>query len=83
MSAQGTPAHDGLREGCPGETRRDTRPLPQQTASLREAHGAALPPGAPATARADAVFRRMITRGVPVVLARELTLDPAFAAASR
>ena len=33
-----TAPHPGLREGCPGEGARDTRPLPAQMASLREAN---------------------------------------------
>lgn len=83
MAAVGTSAHAGLREGCPGETAVDSRPLARQTASLRAAGAAALPPGVPAGGRAEAVFRRMITRGVPVPVAVRLTADPLFAAAVR
>ncbi|MCL4674582.1 MAG: hypothetical protein KJZ59_00765 [Pararhodobacter sp.] len=75
--------HAGLREGCPGETARDTRPLPAQTASLRAANAAPLPPGIDAGTRAETVFRRMITRGVPVALAATLVQSDDFAAATR
>ncbi|MCB1388726.1 MAG: hypothetical protein H6898_17230 [Rhodobacter sp.] len=83
MAATGAPADPGLREGCPGETARDARPLSRQTASLRAATGAALPPSVAAGTRAEAVFRRMLTRGVPVSVALRLVDDPAFAAAVR
>jgi hypothetical protein len=83
MAAGGSPAHDGLRDGGPGIEARDTRPLPQQTASLRAAAGADLPAGIAANSRADQVFRRMITRGVPVSIASALTQDPVFDAAAR
>lgn len=83
MAAAGSPAHDGLSEGCPGVTARDTRPLARQTSSLREAGQAALPPGVTPGTRAEAVFRRAITRGVPVSLAIRLTEDPLFAEAAR
>ncbi len=83
MAAAGSPAHDGLLEGCPGSTARDTRPLARQTASLREGGQAALPPGVAQGSRGEAVFRRMITRGVPVSLAIRLTADPLFAEAAR
>jgi len=83
MAAAGSPAHDGLSEGCPGTEARDTRPLSRQTASLREAGQAALPPAVTPGTRAEAVFRRMITRGVPVSLAIRLTEDPLFAEAAR
>lgn len=83
MAAAGNPAHDGLLEGCPGSTARDTRPLARQTASLRDGGQAALPPGVTQGSRGEAVFRRMITRGVPVSLASQLTADPLFAEAAR
>ncbi|WP_127105487.1 hypothetical protein [Pararhodobacter zhoushanensis] len=83
LAANGTPAHDGLTEGCPGVAARDTRPLPEQLASLRAANAAALPPAMQAGTRAEAVYRRMITRGVPVSLALHLTSDPLFSAAAR
>lgn len=79
----GGQAPPGLTEGCPGTTARDTRPLAQQTASVRAANAAALPPGLVAGTRAEAVFRRMITHGVPPELAAALTADPAFAQAAR
>ncbi|PTW98924.1 hypothetical protein [Pararhodobacter aggregans] len=83
MAAAGNAAHDGLLEGCPGSTARDTRPLARQTASLRDGGQAALPPGVARGSRGEAVFRRMITRGVPVSLAIRLTADPLFAEAAR
>ncbi len=83
MTASGTPAHDGLAEGCPGVTARDTRPLPRQMESLRAATAAGLPAGIAPGSRAEAVFRRLLTRGVPPELAVRLTADPAFAAATR
>ena len=83
MAAAGQPAHDGLREGCPGVTARDTRPLAQQTASTRTAVAAPLPATVAAGSRAEIVFRRMITRGVPVPVASALTASDAFARASR
>lgn len=83
MAAAGNPAHDGLLEGCPGSTARDTRPLARQTASLRDGGQATLPPGVTQGSRGEAVFRRMITRGVPVSLATQLTADPLFAEAAR
>ncbi len=83
MAAQGIPAHDGLREGCPGVTARDTRPLRQQTASLRAATAASPPVIIPADTRADTVFRRMITRGVPPAIAAALVSHPEFMTATQ
>ena len=79
----GENSHPGLTEGCPGNTARDTRPLARQTASLRAANAAALPSGLTAGTRAEGVFRRMITRGVPPDLAAALTSDPAFERAAQ
>ena len=83
MATTGTPAHTGLSEGCPGITARDTRPLAQQTASLRTANAAALPPRVAPGGRAEDVFRRMITRGVPASIAADLATSDAFARAIR
>lgn len=77
-----TAPHPGLREGCPGMEARDTRPLPAQMASLREANAAALPAGIAPGSRAETVFRRLITRGVPAGIAAGLTARPEFAQAS-
>ncbi|PWE28134.1 hypothetical protein C4N9_12335 [Pararhodobacter marinus] len=82
IGAAGQTAPSGLREGCPGVSARDTRALDEQMASLRAATGAPLPPGVQPGSRAETVYRRMITRGVPVSLARQLTGDPLFAIAS-
>ncbi|WP_417587710.1 hypothetical protein [Pararhodobacter oceanensis] len=83
MEAAGQPAHDGLTEGCPGTTATDSRPLSQQSAATRAAVAAALPAGVEAGSRAELLFRRMITRGVPLSVASALTSSEAFAAASR
>lgn len=83
MAAAATPASPGLTEGCPGSTERDTRPLDAQTAALRAANAAPLPAGLEPGGRADQVFRRMITRGVPVAIATALAQEPVFAAAAR
>lgn len=80
---QMTAPHPGLREGCPGTQARDTRPLPDQMASLRAANAAALPPGLAPASRAETVFRRLITRGVPPAIAAQLAGTPEFAVASR
>ena len=83
MEAAGQTAHPGLREGCPGVSAADNRDLDTQMASLRAATGAPLPPSLQAGTRAETVYRRMITRGVPVSLAGHLTGDPLFAIAAR
>lgn len=83
MAEAGSPAHDGLREGCPDTTARDTRPLAQQTASLRAAVAVAPPAGVLPGSRADQVFRRMITRGVPPHIATALAQERVFTAAAR
>lgn len=75
--------HAGVAEGCPGIGARDTRPLAEQTASLRAAHAAALPAGVVPGSRGEAVFRRLITRGVSPAQAAGLSADPLFAAAAR
>ncbi|MFN3647533.1 MAG: hypothetical protein ACK4S2_13635 [Gemmobacter sp.] len=64
--------------GCPGhEGRRDAMPLAAQSAALRVANAAALPPvvaaAGPAAARA---YRRMISRGVPEDVAAGLAQGP-------
>ena len=78
MATQGLNVHEGLREGCSGVTAVDTRPLPAQTASLRAATAAGLPAGVQAGSRAEVVFRRMITRGVPPAISASLTNEPDF-----
>lgn len=82
-AAMGAAAHDGLLEGCPGVAARDTRPLSQQTASLRAANAAPLPASITPGTRADTVFRRMITRGVPPALATTLATSEEFTAATQ
>lgn len=83
MTLQGLAVHEGLSEGCPGTSARDTRPLPVQSASTRAANAAPLPAGLAAGSRAEAVFRRMITRGVPVTIATALVATDGFRRASR
>ena len=79
-----TPWPDVLA-GCPGHARlRPVMTLPQMSAATRAANAAALPDSARGLGpRADLVFRRMITRGVPPDVARALVSHPAFAAAVR
>jgi hypothetical protein len=83
MAEQGSTPPDGLLQGCPGVTATDTRPLAQQTASLRAANAAPLPETLPAGSRAETVFRRMITRGVPPALATSLVTSAEFTAATQ
>ena len=78
MTAQGAPPHAGLREGCTGVAAVDARPLPAQTATLRAAMAAELPAGVRPGSRAETVYRRLITRGVPVDVAAALTGTPDF-----
>lgn len=70
--------HAGLLEGCPGVEARDTRPLRVQTASLRAAAQAELPANVEAGSHGEVVFRRMITRGVPVPVAADLATSREF-----
>lgn len=83
MSSQGSLAPEGLRDGCPGVSARDIRPLAQQTASLRTANAANLPATVIAGTRAEIVFRRMITRGVPPEIAAALAASEEFTAATQ
>lgn len=58
--------------------------LRQMSDATRAANAATLPPAASALGpRADLIFRRMITRGVPVPVAEAMTTTPAFAAATQ
>lgn len=74
--------HVGLTDGCPGTEARDTRPLAAQMASLRAANAAPLPAGIAPASRAETVFRRLITRGVPPEVATSLAATPEFRRAS-
>lgn len=64
---QGNAAPPDIVVGCPGrETLRDTMPLRAQSEALRRANAAVLPAGIAAIGpRAEVIYRRMITRGVP------------------
>jgi len=81
--ARGLQTWPDVLAGCPGHPQaRPAMDLPQMSAATRAANAARLPPGT-AGPRADLVFRRMITRGVPVVVAEAMTTRPEFAAAIR
>ena len=82
MSAAGQPPHAGLSEGCPGVAETDARPIEAQMASLRLANSARLPAGILPDTRGEEVFRRMLTRGVPISLAEHLITSPQFATAA-
>lgn len=82
MASAGQPPHVGLNEGCPGVTDVDARPIEDQMASLRLANSARLPVGLVAGTRGEEVYRRMLTRGVPISLAEHLITSPQFAEAA-
>jgi hypothetical protein len=84
-AARGLTAWPDVLAGCPGHPEaRAAMTLPQMSAATRAASAAALPPAARALGpRADLVFRRMITRGVPPAVAEAMTARPEFAAAVR
>ena len=82
MAAAGQPPHAGLSEGCPGIAETDARPVEAQMESLRLANSARLPVGLVPGTRGEEVYRRMLTRGVPISLAEHLITSPQFAAAS-
>jgi hypothetical protein len=70
--------------GCPGHPATSAMTLRQMSEATRAANAATLPAAArPLGARADLIFRRMITRGVPPEVALAMTATPAFAAATR
>lgn len=83
--ARGLAAWPDVLAGCPGHPEaRAAMSLPQMSAATRAANAATLPPAARALGgRADLVFRRMVTRGVPVPVAEAMTARPEFAAAVR
>lgn len=84
-AARGLRAWPDVLVGCPGhEGLRDAMSLSQMTEATRAANAARLPDGARTFGpRADLVFRRMITRGVPLAVAEAMTARPEFAAAAR
>lgn len=84
LAAEGRAPADILT-GCPGhENARDEMPLKAQSAALRRAGVAAIPPVVQALGvQGPRVYRRMITRGVPEAVAQQMAPRASFAAASR
>lgn len=81
--ARGLRAWPDVLVGCLGhEALRDAMSLPQMSAATRAANAAPLPAGV-ARGRGEMVYRRMITRGVPEPVARDLVTSAEFAAAVR
>ncbi|MCC5972195.1 MAG: hypothetical protein JJU15_19840 [Pararhodobacter sp.] len=85
ISAGGQVPPSDILVGCPGhEDLRDTMSMAEMSAATRRANAARAPDGVRALGpRADQVFRRMITRGVPVAVAEAMTGTPEFTAAVR
>jgi hypothetical protein len=82
--ARGLTAWPDVLAGCPGQTAQPAMSLRQMSDATRAANAATLPAAArPLGPRADLIFRRMITRGVPLAVAEAMTATPAFAAAAR
>ena len=83
--ARGLRAWPDVLAGCPDHPEaRSAMTLPQMSDATRAANAATLPAAARALGpRADLVYRRMITRGVPVPVAEAMILRPEFAAAAR
>ncbi|WP_323042399.1 hypothetical protein [Gemmobacter sp.] len=71
--------------GCPGhEALRDAMALTAQSAALRVANAAVLPPEVAAAGPQGArLYRRMISRGVPEPVAADVARGPLLAAAVR
>lgn len=83
MEARGENPQPDILVGCPGhEGLRDAMSMAEMSAATRRAN-AAQPPAEVQGARADMVYRRMITRGVSVAVAMEMARTPEFAAAIR
>ncbi len=82
--AEGLAAPPDILTGCPGhEHLRDTMPLRAQSAALRTANAARLPPAVAALGpQAARIYRRMITRGVPEPVAARVAQGPLLAAAA-
>ncbi len=81
--ARGLRAWPDVLVGCPGhEGLVSAMSMAQASETTRRANAAALPEGLRgAGPRADQVYRRMITRGVPVAVAEAMAATPEFAAA--
>jgi len=83
MAARGESPQPDILVGCPGhEGLRDAMSMAEMSAATRRAN-AARPPAMVQGVRADMVYRRMITRGVSLVVAEEMAATPEFAAAVR
>jgi hypothetical protein len=84
-AARGLRAWPDILVGCPGhEGTANAMTLAQASAATRAANAARPPEAVRAMgARADMVYRRMITRGVPVTVAEAMAATPEFAAAVR
>lgn len=81
--ARGLRAWPDVLVGCPGhEALRNAMSLAQMSAATRAANAAPLPAGV-ARGRSEMIYRRMITRGVPEPVARDLATSVDFAAAVR
>lgn len=85
MTLSGARAPADILTGCPGhETVRDEMALKAQTAALRRANAAQIPVEVRALGvHGPRVYRRMITRGVPEVIAQQLAGSDLMAAAAR
>ncbi len=83
--ARGLTVWTDVLVGCPGhEGARNAMTLAQASDATRAANAADAPQAVRAMGpRADMVFRRMITRGVPVSVAEAMVTTPEFAAAVR
>ncbi|WP_333831331.1 hypothetical protein [Pararhodobacter sp.] len=83
MEARGENPQPDILVGCPDHAGlRDAMSMPGMSAATRRANAAPLPAGVQG-ARADMVYRRMITRGVSLAVAAEMAATPEFAAAVR
>ncbi len=84
-TARGLRAWPDVLTGCPGHAgAAPAMTMAQASDATRRANRATLPPAvAAAGARAETVYRRMITRGVPVEVAEAMTSSPEFAATLR
>jgi hypothetical protein len=83
--ARGLRAWPDVLVGCPGHEGLGNAMTLSQASGATRAANAARPPAAVRAmgARAETLFRRMITRGVPVAVAEAVAGTPEFAAAAR
>lgn len=84
LIATARPAPQDIVVGCAGfEAAKDEMPLKAQSAALRAANAATLPPEVQRLApQGEVVYRRMISRGVPESLAAELAPSALFRTAA-